>query len=153
MIMQELGVTALWVSPVFRQVSFEPSYHGYGIQNFFDVDPHFGTREELRDFVRAAHDHGMFIVLDIIAHHTGNVFAYDTDRYLVHDAKSGQSYYDPRWDGNRYGVRGFNDRNGEPTILWTSTIEPGSKVRGLMAPSGLVIWTTWGSIAGIGARL
>jgi glycosidase len=45
----------LWVSPVFRQVAFEPSYHGYGIQNFLDVDPHFGTREEFRNFVRAAH--------------------------------------------------------------------------------------------------
>ena len=41
-----LGVTALWVSPIFRQVAFEPSYHGYGIQNFLDVDPHFGTRAE-----------------------------------------------------------------------------------------------------------
>jgi glycosidase len=114
--LKRLGVTALWVSPVFRQVPFEPSYHGYGIQNFLDVDPHFGTREELRDFVQAAHDHGIFIILDIIAHHTGNVFAYHADRYLAHDANPGQSYYDPRWDGNRYAVRGFNDRNGEPTI-------------------------------------
>jgi glycosidase len=114
--LKRLGVTALWVSPVFRQVPFEPSYHGYGIQNFLDVDPHFGTREELRDFVQAAHDHGIYIILDIIAHHTGNVFAYQADRYLVHDANTCESYYDPRWDGNRYAVRGFNDRNGEPTI-------------------------------------
>src|SRR5262249_16699245 len=48
--LRRLGITALWVSPVFRQVAFEPSYHGYGIQNFLDVDPHFGTREEFRDF-------------------------------------------------------------------------------------------------------
>jgi glycosidase len=116
--LKRLGVTALWVSPVFRQVPFEPSYHGYGIQNFLDVDPHFGTREELRDFVQAAHDQGIYIILDIIAHHTGNVFAYNPDRYLIRDANTGQNYYDPRWDGNRYGVRGFNDRNGEPTIAW-----------------------------------
>jgi glycosidase len=116
--LKRLGVTVLWVSPVFRQVPFEPSYHGYGIQNFLDVDPHFGTRADLRDFVQAAHDHGIYIILDIIAHHTGNVFAYHPDRYLVHDANTGQSYYDPRWDGNHYAVRGFNDRNGEPTIAW-----------------------------------
>src|SRR4051812_36394675 len=42
--LRRLGITALWVSPVFRQIAFEPSYHGYGIQNFLDVDPHFGTR-------------------------------------------------------------------------------------------------------------
>jgi glycosidase len=116
--LKRLGVTALWVSPVFRQVPFEPSYHGYGIQNFLDVDPHFGTREELGDFVQAAHEHGIYIILDIIAHHTGNVFAYQADRYLVHDANTGRSDYDPRWDGNPYTVRGFNDRNGEPTIAW-----------------------------------
>jgi len=116
--LKRLGITALWVSPVFRQVPFEPSYHGYGIQNFLDVDPHFGTREELRDFVQAAHDHGIYIILDIIAHHAGNVFAYHPNRYLVRDAHTGQSHYDPRWDGNPYAVRGFNDRNGEPTIVW-----------------------------------
>src|SRR5262249_58752151 len=44
--LRRLGITALWVSPIFRQVAFEASYHGYGIQNFLDVDPHFGTREE-----------------------------------------------------------------------------------------------------------
>ena len=50
--LRRLGITALWVSPIFRQVAFEPSYHGYGIQNFLDVDPHFGTRAEFRDLSR-----------------------------------------------------------------------------------------------------
>ena len=112
--LRRLGISALWVSPVFRQVAFEPSYHGYGIQNFLDVDPHFGTREELRDFVQSAHAHGIYVILDIIAHHTGNVFTYDPDRYVVHDANTGQSYYDSRWDGKPYTVRGFSDRNGQP---------------------------------------
>src|SRR6266481_3416793 len=83
--LKRLGVTALWVSPIFRQVAFEPTYHGYGIQNFLDVDPHFGTREEFRDFVKAAHDQGIYVILDIIAHHTGNVFTYNPDRYTTHD--------------------------------------------------------------------
>ncbi len=114
--LKRLGVSALWVSPVFRQVVFEPTYHGYGIQNFLDVDPHFGTREQLRDFVQAAHNHEIYVILDIIAHHTGNVFSYDGDRYLVHDTNTGRTYYDPRWDGNPYKVRGFNDRHGQPSI-------------------------------------
>ena len=94
--LRRLGITALWVSPIFRQVAFEPSYHGYGIQNFLDVDPHFGTREEFRDFVRAAHEQGIYVILDIIAHHTGNVFAYAPDRYMTHDPGSGRWYNDPR---------------------------------------------------------
>ncbi len=114
--LRRLGITALWVSPIFRQVAFEPSYHGYGIQNFLDVDPHFGTRAEFRDFVQAAHEQGIYVILDIIAHHTGNVFTYDADRYATHDPASGQWYNDPRWDGKPYAVKGFNDRDGRPTL-------------------------------------
>jgi glycosidase len=114
--LRRLGITALWVSPIFRQVAFEASYHGYGIQNFLDVDPHFGTREEFRDFVQEAHQQGIYIILDIIAHHTGNVFSYAADRYMTHDPGSGQWYNDPRWDGKPYAVQGFNDREGRPTL-------------------------------------
>jgi glycosidase len=114
--LKRLGITALWVSPIFRQVAFESSYHGYGIQNFLDVDPHFGTRAEFRDFVQAAHEQGIYVILDIVAHHTGNVFSYAADRYMTHDPASGQWYNDPRWDGRPYTVQGFNDRDGRPTL-------------------------------------
>jgi len=115
--LKRLGVTALWVSPIFRQVALEPtSYHGYGIQNFLDVDPHFGTREDFRDFVDAAHEHGIYVILDIIAHHTGNVFTYAADRYPVQAPNTGQSHNDPRWDGKPYAVQGFHNRDGRPTI-------------------------------------
>src|SRR5262249_29872560 len=86
--LRPLGVPALWVSRIFRQVAFEPSYHGYGIQNFLDVDPHFGTRAEFRELVAAAHEQGIYVILDIIAHHTGNVFAYAPNRYPTHDPVS-----------------------------------------------------------------
>ncbi|MGA2498234.1 MAG: alpha-amylase family glycosyl hydrolase, partial [Tepidisphaeraceae bacterium] len=102
--LRRLGITTLWVSPPFRQVAFEPSYHGYGVQNFLDVDPHFGTREEFRDFVRAAHEQGMYVILDVIAHHTGNVFSYDADRYPTRDPATGNTFNDPRWDGRPYAV-------------------------------------------------
>jgi glycosidase len=113
--LRRLGVTALWISPPFRQVAFAPTYHGYGVQNFLDVDPHFGTREEFRDFVRAAHDQGIYVILDVIAHHTGNVFTYDADRYPARDANE-RPVMDPRWDGKPYAVAGFNDRHGQPVL-------------------------------------
>jgi glycosidase len=118
--LRRLGITALWVSPVFRQVPFEPSYHGYGIQNFLDVDPHFGTRAEFREFVQAAHEQGIYVILDIIAHHTGNVLSYSPDRYPTRDPVSGREFNDPRWDGKRYAVQGFNDRDGRPTLPFDS---------------------------------
>jgi glycosidase len=110
-----LGVTAIWVSPVFKQVAFQPTYHGYGIQNFLDVDPHFGTADDLRDLARVAHEHGIRVILDIILNHTGNVFAYDADRYPTDDGHGGQ-VMDPRWDGHPYRVRGFRDAGGDPSL-------------------------------------
>jgi glycosidase len=120
--LKRLGITTVWVSPVFRQVAFESTYHGYGIQNFLDVDPHFGTREEFRDFVRAAHEHGIYVILDIIAHHTGDVFAYAPDRYATKNPTDGRVYNDPRWDGQRYPVVGFRDREGRPILPFGSLV-------------------------------
>jgi len=105
-----LGATAIWVSPIFKQVASKETYHGYGIQNFLDVDPHFGSREDLREMVATAHAHGIRVILDIILNHTGDVFAYDADRY---PAGTG---FDPRWDGGLYRVMGFRDKHGVPRL-------------------------------------
>jgi glycosidase len=113
--LERLGVTAIWLSPVLKQIAFHNTYHGYGIQNFLDVDPHFGTREDLRAMVRTAHDHGIHVVLDIILNHSGHVFAYDPDRYWTTDG-AGNRFLDPRWDDAPYRVRGFNRANGQATL-------------------------------------
>lgn len=117
--LQRLGITAIWVSPVFKQVAFQPTYHGYGIQNFIDVDPNFGTREDLKKMVEVAHEHGIYVVMDIILNHSGNVFSYAPDRHWTKDTNSGNYYLDPRWDNSPYPVTGFNDKNGEPNISFT----------------------------------
>jgi glycosidase len=77
--LQQLGVTTLWIGPVWRQRSELDTYHGYGIQNFLDVDPRFGTRHDLRRLIDAAHERGMYVLLDIIYNHTGNNWFYDVD--------------------------------------------------------------------------
>jgi glycosidase len=113
--LKRLGVTAIWVSPIFKQVAHQESYHGYGIQNFLDVDPHFGDREDLREMVKAAHRLGIYVILDIILNHSGDVFTYDADRYDCRRI-NGNLVCDPRWDGNPYRVKGFNDKTGRPAI-------------------------------------
>lgn len=75
--LQTLGVTTLFLAPIFRQRRDLETYHGYAIQNFLDVDPRFGTRQDLRHLVDAAHDRGMYVLLDITYNHTGNNWFYD----------------------------------------------------------------------------
>jgi glycosidase len=100
--LQRLGVTAVWISPIFKQVAADNSYHGYGIQDFLDVDPHFGTREDLRRLVATAHGMGIRVILDVILNHSGDVFRYEDG--------------DPVWTGQTFAVRGFRDAQGVPGL-------------------------------------
>lgn len=75
-----LGCSAIWLSPIFRnRINSVDSYHGYGIQHFLDIDPRFGTLADLQELTREAHKRGMYVVLDIVFNHTGDVWAYPHD--------------------------------------------------------------------------
>ena len=100
--LQRLGVSAIWLSPIFKQVNADNTYHGYGIQHFLDVDPHFGTRDDLRRLVENAHSLGIRVILDIILNHTGDVFRYLAD--------------DPAWNGQEFDVRGYRNAAGDPGL-------------------------------------
>jgi glycosidase len=51
-------------------------YHGYAIQNFLDIDPRFGTAQDLKDLVDAAHQRDMYVILDIVINHSGENWTY-----------------------------------------------------------------------------
>jgi glycosidase len=74
--LKKLGVTTLWLSPVFKQRDHLDTYHGYGVQDFLDVDPHFGSRDDLVELVAQAHAEGLRIILDIIFNHSGPNWLY-----------------------------------------------------------------------------
>lgn len=74
---KDLGCTAIWLSPILKNRSdLGDTYHGYGIQNFLEVDPRFGTLEDLRALVSGAHQRGMYVILDIVLNHAGDVWQY-----------------------------------------------------------------------------
>ena len=108
--LRRLGITAIWISPIFKQVPFLETYHGYGIQNFIDVDPRFGTREDLVSLVETAHANGIRVILDIILNHSGDVFAYDPDDFRCGDHACWQA------DGHLYDVAGFRMPDGSPDL-------------------------------------
>ncbi len=122
--LRRLGVTALWISPVLRQRRGTSDYHGYGTQNFLEVDPHYGTAADLRRLVTEAHAVGMYVILDVVVNHTGDVFAYDADRHLTVDPDTGREYLDPRWDGSPYRVAGWRDETGAPVLPFPDPVDP-----------------------------
>ncbi len=75
-----LGANAIWLSPVFKnRQENRDSYHGYGIQDFLEIDPRFGTKEDLIKLVSEAHARGLYVILDIILNHSGDNWAYPGD--------------------------------------------------------------------------
>ncbi len=69
--LKDLGVTALWLTPWWKNDSNAADYHGYHVTDFYGVDDHFGTLQELQQFVAAAHAVGIKVVSDYVANHTG----------------------------------------------------------------------------------
>ena len=72
----DLGVTALWLTPVLENDSPDDergysTYHGYATTNYYRVDPRFGTNEDYRRLVDEAHAKGLKVVMDMIFNHSG----------------------------------------------------------------------------------
>ena len=63
----DLGVTALWLTPVFKSMS----YHGYNITDYYDIDKRYGTIDDYKALVQEAHEHGLKIIMDIVLNHCG----------------------------------------------------------------------------------
>jgi glycosidase len=134
-----LGVTTLWIAPVFRQRIEEDTYHGYGIQDFLDIDPRFGTRRDLVELVEEAHSdpYNMRVVLDIIFNHSGCNWLYDAAMGNVF----GPPYlpagnYDPVWPRNGFGsaMTEPNPVLGRDDYVWPKDLQGGDRY--LRAGSG-----------------
>ncbi len=79
-----LGCTAIWLSPVFENNA--GAYHGYNINNYLNIDPNFGTKQDLVDLVNAAHSYHkngqpwpIRVILDVVINHSGDNWAYPND--------------------------------------------------------------------------
>lgn len=62
----DLGVTGLWLMPIAES----PSYHGYDVTDYETIEPDYGTAEDMRAFMTAAHDRGIAVIIDLVLNHT-----------------------------------------------------------------------------------
>ncbi len=61
----DLGVTTLWISPFYKT----SAYHGYHITDFYQVDPHFGTLEDIKELIQESHKYNLHIITDFVPNH------------------------------------------------------------------------------------
>ncbi|MCH5339740.1 MAG: hypothetical protein J1E03_13230 [Acetatifactor sp.] len=64
-----LGVEGLWLSPIFKS----GSYHKYDVNDYYTIDPKFGTEEDLRELIELCHERNVKVILDLVINHTGTL--------------------------------------------------------------------------------
>ena len=69
--LKDLGVTTLWLTPLYQNDDATSDYHGYGAVDEYAVEDHFGTMQDVQSLVAAAHELGMKVLLDMVPNHVG----------------------------------------------------------------------------------
>ena len=133
-----LGVTAIWLTPPFRNKPVQSGtagYHGYWILDFLAVDPHLGTEAEFRGFVAAAHARGIRVFMDVILNHTADVIVPEGGDISYRD-RAGWPYRDAQgrpFDETRFIDNGvgappvFPELSAERSFAHRPTIPPGEE--------------------------
>ncbi|MDD5200232.1 MAG: alpha-amylase family glycosyl hydrolase [Terrimicrobiaceae bacterium] len=109
---QSLGISALWLSPVFESPFGDA---GYDVSDFYKVAPRYGSNSDLERLFEEAHRRGMRICLDLVAGHTSNQHP-----WFKASAQAKKNRYtnwyvwtDSAWTADEpNAVRGFSDRDG-----------------------------------------
>lgn len=134
---QGLNVTTLWTTPPFKNnpvQSGSAGYHGYWINDFLNIDPHFGTNDDYRAFVTQAHARGLRVYLDIVVNHTGDVIKNAEEKYSYIGTKSaptrdatGQPFDERALAYNGLGSDVFPALSGQTSFARPPSLPPGRK--------------------------
>lgn len=121
----QLGVTALWFTPVLENNSPDSengfsTYHGYATTDYYRVDPRFGTNEEYKRLTDEAHAKGLKIVMDMIFNHCG------LEHPWVEDMPSKDWLNTPEWleKAKAEGAKSTNDLYLQTSYKLTPVLDP-----------------------------
>ncbi len=103
-----LGVDAVWLSPVYRSPMVD---NGYDISDYHDVEPVFGSLEQLDGLIAAAHDRDLAVIMDLVVNHTSDQHAWFRDARSSRDSDRRDFYW---WRPPREGHVG-GEPGAEPT--------------------------------------
>ncbi len=62
----DLGVEGIWLMPIFES----PSYHGYDVTDYLSIEPDYGSLDDFRVFLAAAHERGIAVIVDLVMNHS-----------------------------------------------------------------------------------
>ncbi|MBS6018600.1 MAG: alpha-glucosidase [Leptotrichia wadei] len=103
--LKNLGITLIWVCPIFKSPMDD---NGYDISDYYDVNPEFGTKEDLEKLIKEAERRGIKVILDLVINHTS-----DEHEWFLEALKNPESKY-----RNYYIFK--RGENGLPPTNWRS---------------------------------
>ena len=103
--LKNLGITLIWVCPIFKSPMDD---NGYDISDYYDVNPEFGTKEDLEKLIAEAEKRGIKVILDLVINHTS-----DEHEWFLEALKNPESKY-----RNYYIFK--RGENGVPPTNWRS---------------------------------
>ncbi|WP_447009686.1 pullulanase-type alpha-1,6-glucosidase [Saccharothrix hoggarensis] len=118
--LDDLGITAIWMTPMFQNrwvqgsgADISAGYHGYWTTDFTKLDPHFGTTDEMRRLIADAHRRGIKVFFDIVANHTADLIDYAEGEY-GYVSTGAQPYLDEH--GNPVDISAIAGREDFPEL-------------------------------------
>lgn len=91
--LKNLGVNTLWISPFYKT----SAYHGYHVTDFFDVDPHFGNKTDLKRLIDLIHQNDMRIIADFIPNHLSKHHPYFKEAQQDKNSEYVDWFYFTNW--------------------------------------------------------
>lgn len=110
--LEELGIDGIWLMPV----NASPSYHGYDIVSYDELNSDYGTEKDFQTMIDEAHKHGIKVIMDFVVNHTSSEHPWF--KAALQDENSPyMNYY--RWV-NKDDLEDFNRNEYSPwnTLLW-----------------------------------
>lgn len=77
--LKDLGITAIWTTPLLEDNQPHGSYHHYAVTDFYKIDARFGTNQEYKQMVETCHKNGIKVIMDVIPNHCGSAHPWMKD--------------------------------------------------------------------------
>ena len=103
---KEMGYNGIWLMPIHPS----PTYHKYDVNDYYAIDPDYGTLEDLDELITAAHERGIRVILDLVVNHTSiyNKWFTEACSYIKKNGAPGGEY------GDYYNFQTKKESNYEP---------------------------------------
>ena len=111
---KSLGIQGIWLTPIFSS----PSYHKYDVTDYYEIDPSFGSQEDLDELIKECHKRNILLILDLAINHTSGNHQWFEQFYKAHQSKDTNN---PYYDYYTYDVQ----FEAKPGVSWCDIIDAG----------------------------